>query len=178
MAGRPTYADATARPPGPSVTSTPGAPSVSQLLPLLGMPSLRPRTSLRPLTFMDWNPELNDGNDKAGGMEESKDDDLEVSGTAKTKQDDVPAVKDTKAAALEVNAHRDDNASSLGSGSPPLLSIPHSPEPLAIEAPPPLHHIILDSSAAVKYTAQAPWTPTPSIGELPVTVEDCMSLKR
>jgi hypothetical protein len=175
MTGHPTYTDATARPPGPSVTSNPGAPSIAQLLPLLGTPSLRPGTSLCPLTFADWNLEWKDGNDKAGETEESNDDDLEVSGTAETKQDDVPAVEDTKAAALAVNAHGDDDATSLGSGSPPLLTIPHSPKPLAIEAPPPLHHIILDSGAAVNYAAQAPWMPTPSIRDLPVTVEDHMA---
>ncbi len=104
-------------------------------------------------------------------MEESKDSNSEVGSTKETKQDKVPAIKDTMAAALEVNAHAADNATSIGSGSPTLLSLPPSPEPLAVEAPPPLRHITIDSSTTINYAAQAPWTPMPSIGDLP-TADD------
>ncbi len=79
------------------------------------------------------------------------------------------------AAALEVNAHTADNATSNGSGSPLLLSLSPSPEPLAVEAPPPSHHITIDSSATINYTAQAPWTPMPSIGDLPTADDDPMA---
>jgi hypothetical protein len=64
-----------------------------------------------------------------------------------------------------------DNATSNGSGSPPLLSILPLPGPLVIETPPPSGCILLASNAAINYMAHAPWTPTPSIGDLP-TADD------
>jgi hypothetical protein len=172
--GRPTYADATAHPPGPSAASTPGAPSVTQLLSLHGILSLRPRTSLRPLTIMNWTHDWDNGDNKAGGTEESKDDDLNVDGTAETMLDDVPAVKDTTAAALTDTVHGDDDAASVGSGSPPLLSSPDSTVPLTGPAPPPLDTFILDSSTSIHYTAGPTPLPTPPIGDLPATATNGM----
>ncbi len=118
-------------------------------------------------------------------MEESKDDDSNVNGTAETTLDDVPAVeetttaaetmlddvlavKDTTAAALTDTAHGDDEAASLGSGSPPLLSSPDSIVPLTGTAPPPLNTFILDSGASTP-------PPTPPIGDLPATAADGMA---
>jgi hypothetical protein len=172
---RPTYADATARPQGSSVISTSGAPSVAQLLPLLGTPSLCPRSSLRQLTFVDWNPEWDDGNNEADGTGESKDNDSDLGSTKETKLDNASAVDDTAAVAPMINAHAADDAASIGSGSPPLLSIPPSPEPLAIETPPPLSDVLLDSGATINYAAEAPWTPAPSIGDLPTDDDDPMA---
>ncbi len=100
---RPTYANATARHPSSTATITPGAPSVAQLSPLLGAPSLRPCTSLHQLTFADWTPTWEDGDDKAPRMEESKDTDSDINGSNKTKQDNASEVDDTAAAAHMVN---------------------------------------------------------------------------
>ncbi len=171
---RPTYADATARPPGSTATPTPGPPPIAQLLPLLGTPSLRPRTSLRQLTFADWNPDWDNGNNNANntkGFNNAPD----LRGTKETKQDDAAAVDDNEVAAPKANAHTADNATSLGSGSPPLLSIPPSPKPLAVETPLPSSHTLLDSDAAINHMAEAPWTPTPSIGDLPTDDDNPMA---
>ncbi len=166
--GRSTYADATARHLSSPATTTPGAPSVAQLSPLLGTLSLHQRTSLRQLTFADWTPVWNHGDDKAPGTDESKDTNSDINGTNETKQDNASEVNDTAAVAHVVNTHVADNATSNCSGSPPLLSVPPSPvPPLAVKAPPPLGHILLDSGTAINYAAKAPWTPTPSIGDLP-----------
>jgi hypothetical protein len=135
--GRLTYANATARPPGPSVASTPGAPSVTQLSSLCGILPLRPRTSLHPLTITNWTHDWDNGYNEAGGTEESKDNNLNVDGTAETTLDDVPAVEDTTVAALTDTAHGDDDAASVGSSSPPLLSPTDSIVPLTGPASPP-----------------------------------------
>ena len=119
------------------------------------------------MTFVDWNPDWDDGNDKADGTEESKDTDSDIGGTEETKQDEASTVDNTAAAAPVVNTHVADNAASNGSGSPPLLSNPPLPKPLVVEAPPPSGSILLDSNAAINYTAHAPWTPTPSMGIFP-----------
>jgi hypothetical protein len=74
------------------------------------------------MTFVDWNPDWDDGNDKADGTEESKDTDSDIGGTEETKQDEASTVNNTVAAAPVVNAHTADKAASNGSGSPPLLS--------------------------------------------------------
>ncbi len=171
---RPTYADATARPPGSTVTLTPRAPPIAQLLPLLGMPSLRPHTSLFQLTFADWNPDWDNGEDDANDTEGSNAA-PDLGGTEETKQDNAVAVDDNKAAAPEANAHTADDATSLGSSSPPLLSIPPSPEPLGVKTPLPSGHTLLDSNAAINHTAEAPWMPTPSIGDLPKDGDDPMA---
>jgi hypothetical protein len=73
-----------------------------------------------------------------------------------------------------VNAHAADNAASIGSGSPPLLSILPSPKPLEIETPPQLGHVLLDSGAAINYVAEAPWMPTLFIGDLPTDDDNPM----
>jgi hypothetical protein len=134
---------------------------------------------------MNWTHNWDDGDDKAGGTEESKDDNSNVDGTAETMLDDIPAVKDTTAAAetmlddvpavedtmaaaLIDTAHGDDDAASVGSGSPPLLSSPDSIVPLTGTAPPPLDTFILDSSASTP-------PPTPPIGDLPATATDGMA---
>jgi hypothetical protein len=133
------YAAATARPPGH--TSTPRTPA-TQLSPLVGMPSLRPRTALRQeLDLANWTPLWN-GGDAATGV---------LTG------DDPPAptVDDTATAAPTAA----DATSLNSSGSPPLLS----PEPI-IEVPPrPLtsEDIVLDSGASVCSAADVPWTTTP-----------------
>ncbi len=88
-----TYADAMAC--LPDSTTTPGAPSVSHLSPLLGPPSLRPRTSLRQLTFADWTSDWDDKDNTAPGMDESMDTALDINGTDKPKQDDASEVDDT-----------------------------------------------------------------------------------
>jgi hypothetical protein len=100
---------------------------------------------------------------------------LDLGGTKETKQDNAAMVDDNKAAAPEANAHTADDATSLGSGSPPLLSILPSPEPLAVKTPPPLSHTLLDSDIAINHTAKAPWMPTPSIGDLPTDNDDPMA---
>jgi hypothetical protein len=84
-------------------------------------------------------------------------------------------VNDTVAAAPVVKAHAADNAASIGSGSPPLLSIPPFPEPLVIKTPPPSGHVLLVSDATINYAAEAPWMPTPSIGDLLTDDDDPMA---
>jgi hypothetical protein len=163
----PTYANATACHPGSTATTTSEAPFFALLSPLLSAPSLCPRTSLHQLTFADWTPAWDDRDNEAPGTDKSKNTNSDINGTNKTKQDNASAVDDTAAVAHMVNAHAADNTTSIGSGSPPLLSVPPSPEPpLAVKAPPPLGHILLDSGTAINYAAEAPWTPTPSIGDL------------
>jgi hypothetical protein len=173
--GRPTYADAKAHLPGPSVASIPGAPSVTQLSSLRGILSLRPCTSLRPLTVTNWTHDWDDGNDKAGGREKSKDDNSNVNETAETTLDDIPAVKDTTAAALTDIAHKDNDSASVGSDSPPLLSSPDSTVPLTDTAPPPLDTFILDSSASIHYMAGPTPPPTLPIRDLPATAANSMA---
>jgi hypothetical protein len=70
--------------------------------------------------------------------------------------------------APKANAHTADNATSLGSGSPPLLSILPSTKPLVVKTPLPLGHTLLDSNNTINHIAEAPWIPTPSIGDLPM----------
>jgi hypothetical protein len=70
-------------------------------------------------------------------------------------------------AALEANAHMADDATSFGSSSPPLLSIPPFPEPLTVTAPPPLGGFPLNGSTTINPSAQASCMPTPLIGDLP-----------
>ncbi len=178
--GHPTYADATARPPGPSAASNPGAPSVTQLLSLCGILSLHPRTSLRPLTVTNWTHKWDNGNNEAGGTEESKNDNLNINGTAETTLDgipavedttaaaetmldDVPAVKNTTAVALMDTAHGDNDAVSVGSSSPPLLSSPDPIVPLTGTAPPPSDTFILHSGTSIHYMARPTPPPTPPI---------------
>jgi hypothetical protein len=127
------------------------------------------------MTFADWNPDWDNGDDEANGTEESKDTDSDIGGTEETKQDEASTVDNTAAAAPVVNTHVADNAASNGSGSPPLLSNPPLPKPLVVEAPPPSGHILPDSSTAINYAAQAPWTPMPSIGDLPTADDDPMA---
>ncbi len=170
----PTYADATACPPGSTVTLTPRTPPIAQLLPLLGTLSLRPRTSIRQLTFAGWNPDWDDGDDNANNTEGSNDA-PDLAGAKETKQDNAAAVDDNKAAGPKSNAHTADDATSLSSGSPPLLSIPPSLKPLAVKTPLPSGHTLLDSDAAINHTAEAPWMPTPSIGDLPTDDDDPMA---
>jgi hypothetical protein len=190
--GRPTYADATACPPGLSAASNPGAPSVTQLLSLRSIQSVCPCTSIHPLTVTNWTHDWDNSNNKAGGTEESKDDNLNVNGTAETTLDDVPvvkdttaaaettlddvpAVKDTTAAALTDTAHGDDDAAFVGSSSPPLLSSPHCIVPLTGTAPPPSDTFILHSGASIHYSARPTPPPTPPIGDLPATAADGMA---
>jgi hypothetical protein len=170
-----TYADATARPPSPSPSST-GAPPVTQLLSLRGILSLRPRTSLRPLTFEDWTHAWDDGGDKAGGTEETKDDASSIEGLIENTSDDAPAVEDAMAAADMTTTHRDDDATSNGSASPPLLSSSASnADSLVGNDPPPLDNAILDSGASIHYTA-APTLPcTPPLNDLPTMAPDSMA---
>ncbi len=174
-AGCPTYADASACPPGPSAASIIGAPSVTQLLSLRGILSLHPRTSLHPLTITNWTHDWDDGNDKAGSTKEYKDNDLNINMTAETTLDDVPPVEDTTAAALTDTIHGDNDAASVGSGSPPLLFSPESTVPLTGTAPLPSDTFILDSSASIHYTAGSTPPLTPPIGDLPTTAADGMA---
>ncbi len=69
-AWRITYADAATRPQATPAPSTP----VALLSPLQGTPSLRPRTSLRPLALPAWKPTWDNDSD-VGGTKETKDDD-------------------------------------------------------------------------------------------------------
>jgi hypothetical protein len=123
---------------------------------------------------VDWNPGWDDGDDKANDTE-GFNDASDLGGTKETKQDDTAAVDDNEAVAPKANAHTADNATSLGSGSPPLLSIPPSPEPLAVETPPPSSHTLLNSNASTNGAAEAPWTPMPSIGDLPTDDDNPMA---
>jgi hypothetical protein len=100
---------------------------------------------------------------------------LDLGGTKETKQDDAAAVDDNKAVAPKANTHTADDATSFGRGSPPLLSILPSPEPLAVKTSPPSSHTLLDSNAAINHTAEAPWMPTPSIGDLPTDDDNPMA---
>jgi hypothetical protein len=172
----PTYANAMACHPGSTATTTPGAPSNVQLSPLLGALSLHPRTSPHQLTFADWTLDWDNGDNKAPGTDESKDTNLDINGTNETKQDNAFVIDDTVAAAHVVNAHAADNATSIDSSSPPLLSVPPFPAPpLAVKAPPPTGHILLDSGTAIDYAAKAPWMPMPSIGDLSTDDVDPMA---
>jgi hypothetical protein len=173
--GRPIYADATEGPPVPSAASTPGAPSVTQLSSLRGILSLCPHTSLHPLTITYWTHDWYNGDNKAGGTEESKDDYSNVDRTAETTLDDVSVVEDTRAEALTDTIHGDDDAASVGSGSSPLQSSPDSTIPLTGTAPPPLDTLILDSGASIHYTAGPTPPPTPPIGDLPATAANGMA---
>ncbi len=101
---------------------------------------------------------------------------MDINSTDETKQDNASKVDDTAVAAHVVNAHAADNATSIGSSSHPLLSVPPSPaSPLAVKAPPSSGHILLNSGTTINYTAEAPWTPTPSIGDLPTDDVDPMA---
>jgi hypothetical protein len=106
---------------------------------------------------------------------EGSNDASDLGGTKETKKDDATAVDDNEAAAPKANAHMADNATSLGSGSPPLLSIPPSPKPLAVETPLPSSYTLLNSNAATNHAAEAPWTPTPSIRDLPTDDDNPMA---
>ncbi len=134
---------------------------------------------------MNWTHNWDDGDNEAGGMEESKDDDSNIDRTAETTLDDVPAVedttaaaettlddvptvKDTMAAALTDTTHGDNDAASVGSGNPPLLSSPDSILPLTGTAPPPSDTFILDSSASTLL-------PTPPIRDLPTMAANGMA---
>jgi hypothetical protein len=127
------------------------------------------------MTFADWDLDWDNGDDKAGGTEESKDTDLDISGTKATKEDKASTVDNNAAALPVVNAHAADDATSSGSSSPPLLSIPPLPKPLVVKAPPPSGCILLDSNAAINYAAHAPCTPMPSIEDLPTADDDPMA---
>jgi hypothetical protein len=168
-----TYADATARPPGPSPSST-GAPPVTQLSSLRGILSLRPHTSLCPLTFENWTHAWDDGDNKAGGTEETKDDALSVEGSIENTPDDAPAVEDATALADTTTTHRDDDATLNGSAT--LLSSPASnADSLAGNKPPPSDDATLDSGASIQYTA-APTPPrTPQLDDLPATAPNGMA---
>ncbi len=106
------YAAATACPPGS--TTTPRAHPVAQPSPLRGMPSLRPRTTLRQVDLTDWTPNWDNDDDAAPSTRDLKESDSEIHGTEETKLDDASAVDDTAA----VNQAPDANTS-LDGGSPP-----------------------------------------------------------
>jgi hypothetical protein len=127
------------------------------------------------MTFADWDPDWDNGDDKAGGTEESKDTDLDIGGTKVTKQDKATTVDNNAVALPMVNAHAAENATSNGSSSPPLLSIPPLPKPLVVKAPPLSGCILLDSNAAINYAAHAPCTPMPSIEDLPTADDNFMA---
>ncbi len=97
-----------------------------RLSPLQGTPSLRPRTSLRPLALPAWKP--------------TWDDDSDVGGTEETKDNDPLVVDVTTVADRDVNAHTAEDDTPDGSDSPPLLSLPPSPEPVPVNAPASPHH--------------------------------------
>ncbi len=148
---------------------------MAQLSPLLGTPSLHPRTSLCQMTFADWDWDWDSRDDEAGGTKESKDTNSDISSTKETKQDEASTVDNNTAAAPVVNAHAADDPTCNGSGSPPLLSILPLPKPLVVKAPSPSGCIPLDSNAAINYAAHAPWMPMLSIGDLPTADDDPMA---
>jgi hypothetical protein len=157
------YAAATAPPPGS--TTTPRAHPVAQPSPLCGMPSLRPRTTLRQVDLTDWTPNWDDNDDAAPSTGDLKESDLEIHGTEETKLDDASAVDDTAAANQAPDAN-----TSLDGGSPPLLSSPDSTNPLEGDAPPLLDTAILDSGTSLEYAAR------PTIGRTPaMTTVDPMA---
>ncbi len=140
---RPSYADAATR---PRATTAPTNP-VSQLSPLHGKPSLRPHTSLRPLALAAWQPGWNDNNNAVDDGALDKDSD--IGGSKETKHDDTLVVDETAVVNRDVNAHTAEEDTPDGSDSPPLLSIPPSPEPFLVDAPAALHHhVAFDAGAS------------------------------
>jgi hypothetical protein len=102
--------------------------------------------------------------------------DIGSTAEAPQQQDNALTVDINAAAAQAITAHASNNFTSIESGSPPRLSNPPFPGPPTVNAPTPLCRILLDnSSAAICYTAEAPWTPTPSIGALPMGNDDPMA---
>ncbi len=90
-----TYATATARTPE---APTPEAAPVAQILSLRSILSLRPRTLLCPWTLTNYPNDWDEGNNEAGGREESKDNVSIVKETAETPLAAVPALKNDLAA--------------------------------------------------------------------------------
>jgi hypothetical protein len=166
----PSYAEATACPQDTTAPSTP----VAQLSPLHGTPSLRPHTSLRPLTLAEWNPVWHEAENAAN---EASDKSSDVGGSKETKHNDALAVDDTAVATRDVNALTAKDATSTGSDSPPLLSSPTSPETFLVDTPAAPHHVLLDNGATscITNANAALRTPTPSIGALPTDDDDPMA---
>ena len=123
-ARRTSYADAATRPRANPASSTP----VTLLSPLQGTPSLRPRTSLRPLALPAWQPKWDD--DDTAVDDDTLDDVSDVGGTEETKDkdflvDDASILVDRDTATVDTPD---------GDDSPPLLSLPPSPEPVMLGA--------------------------------------------
>ncbi len=121
----------------PQATPAPSAP-VALLSPLQRTPSLRPRTSLRPLVLAVWQPTWDDDDNEVN--DGASDEDSDVGGTEETKDDDSPIVDKTAVADRDVNAHTAEDVNPNGSDSPPLLSLPPSPTPVLVDTPAAPHH--------------------------------------
>jgi len=76
------------------------------------------------LTLPAWQPNWDDSDDNS-----------DVGGTEETKDDDSLVVDVTAVANRDVNAHTVEDNTPDGSNSPPLLSLPPSPEPVLVDAP-------------------------------------------
>jgi hypothetical protein len=128
------------------------------------------------LTFENWTHAWDDGDNEAGGTEQTKDNALSVEEPIENTLDDALAVKDATAAVDTTTAHWDDDATSNGSASPPLLSSTASnADSLAGNNPPPSDNAILNSGASIHYTAVPTLPCTPPLDDLPVTAPNGMA---